>query len=70
LLDEWADRLAGWLKEGADIFAFCHCPDETQSPQICRELHRRVSARIKIDPMPWDDVGRDVISTYQQGSLF
>jgi uncharacterized protein YecE (DUF72 family) len=70
LLDEWADRLAGWLKEGADIFAFCHCPDETQSPLICRELHRRVAARIKIDPLPWDTVGQDGILSYEQGSLF
>ncbi len=69
LLDEWADRLAGWLKEGADIFAFCHCPDETQSPQICRELQRRVSARIKIDPLPWD-VEQDGILPYEQGKLF
>ncbi len=55
LLDEWADRIAGWLGEGADIYAFCHCPDETFSPQICRELHRRVAARVEIDPLPWDD---------------
>ena len=53
-LDEWADRLAGWLKEGADAYVFCHCPDETLSPRICRELHRRVAARAKIDPLPWD----------------
>jgi uncharacterized protein YecE (DUF72 family) len=70
LLDEWADRLVGWLKEGADIFAFCHCPDETQSPQICRELQRRVSARIKIDPLPWDTVRQDDILSYEQGQLF
>ncbi|HZY42167.1 MAG TPA: DUF72 domain-containing protein, partial [Anaerolineae bacterium] len=43
LLDEWADRMAGWLNEGATVFAFCHCPDETTSPQICRELHQRVA---------------------------
>jgi uncharacterized protein YecE (DUF72 family) len=55
LLDEWADRLADWLSEDADAFVFCHCPDETQSPQICRELHRRVLARVKIDPLPWDE---------------
>ncbi len=55
LLDEWADRMAGWLKEEATIFAFCHCPDETYSPQICRELHQRVAARVKIDPLPWDE---------------
>jgi uncharacterized protein YecE (DUF72 family) len=67
LLDEWADRLAGWLKEGADIFAFCHCPDETQSPLICRELHSRVAARIKIDPLPWGSVDE---LKFEQGTLF
>ena len=63
LLDEWADRMAGWLKEEATIFAFCHCPDETYSPQICRELHQRVAARVKIDPLPWDEAGRQRLPT-------
>src|SRR5512143_1845693 len=70
LLDEWAGRLAGWLQEGVDMFAFCQCPDEAQSPLICRELHRRVSVRIKIDPLPWDAVGQVDNLSYQQGSLF
>lgn len=65
LLDEWADRLAGWLREGADVYAFCHCPDETHSPLICRELHRRVAAQIEIDPLPWADEP----TTPQQGRL-
>jgi len=66
LLDEWAARLAGWIGEGADAFAFCHCPDETHSPLLCRELHRRVSARVPIDPLPWDEQSRQP----QQGQLF
>jgi len=68
LLDEWADRLAGWMKEGADVYAFCHCPDETQSPLICRELHRRVAARVEIDPLPWD--GRASQASIEQRRLF
>ncbi len=67
-LDEWADRLAGWLKEGAQACVFCHCPDETQSPQICRELHRRVAAQVKIDPLPWDRA--DDQAAIEQGRLF
>ncbi len=70
LLDEWADRLSGWLDEGTTVFAFCHCPDETYSPSICRELHQRVSARTTIDPLPWDQTGRDDLSAYTQASLF
>ena len=70
LLDEWADRMAGWLKEEATVFAFCHCPDETYSPQICRELHQRVAARVKIDPLPWDEADREAPVNYTQASLF
>ena len=72
LLDEWADRMAGWLKEDATIFAFCHCPDETYSPQICRELYQRVAARMKIDPLPWDDANARQAGSvsYVQGTLF
>jgi len=64
-LEEWAERFAGWLSEGTDVFAFCHCPDETHSPQFCRELHRRVAARVKIAPLPWDEVK----SESEQGKL-
>jgi uncharacterized protein YecE (DUF72 family) len=70
LLDEWAERMAGWLTEEATIFAFCHCPDETYSPQICRELQRRVATRVQIAPLPWDNVGQDDLSSYTQISMF
>jgi uncharacterized protein YecE (DUF72 family) len=70
LLDEWAERLAGWLNDSATIYAFCHCPDETQSPSICRELHRRVAAQVNVDPLPWDSVERDDGTTYTQAALF
>ena len=70
LLDEWADRMSGWLNAGTTVFAFCHCPDETYSPSICRELHQRVAARTMIDPLPWDAIGRDDLSAYTQASLF
>jgi len=68
LLDEWADRLAGWIGEGATAYVFCHCPDETQSPLLCRDLHRRVSARVSIDPLPWDRAEDE--SRLAQGRLF
>lgn len=68
LLDEWADRLARWLSEGVDGYAFCHCPDETMSPHLCRELHRRVAARVPIDPLPWDHAEGE--AKFEQGKLF
>ena len=51
-LDEWADHLAGWLRKGLDAYVFCHCPDESLDPVLCRELHRRVAAKAPISPLP------------------
>jgi uncharacterized protein YecE (DUF72 family) len=51
-LEEWADHLAEWLQQGLDTYVFCHCPDERMDPQLCRQLHLRVSARIPIPPLP------------------
>ena len=53
-LDEWAEHIIGWLRDGADVFAFCHCPDETHSPALCRDLHARIAARVEVAPLPWD----------------
>jgi uncharacterized protein YecE (DUF72 family) len=57
-LDEWADRLAGWIDEEVDAYVFCHCPDDTHAPLICRELHRRIAARKPVAPLPWDEMDR------------
>jgi uncharacterized protein YecE (DUF72 family) len=51
-LDEWAANLAGWMRDGLDAYVFCHCPDETIDPQLCRELHQRVAAQAPIAPLP------------------
>jgi uncharacterized protein YecE (DUF72 family) len=70
LLDEWAEQMAVWLKERATVYAFCHAPDQTYAPPICRGLFDRVAARAKIDPLPWDDADRTTPVTYTQASLF
>ena len=54
-LEEWAGRLAGWLEEGEDAYVFCHCPDESLDPTLCRELYQRVSAITPLPPLPsWE----------------
>jgi uncharacterized protein YecE (DUF72 family) len=51
-LDEWAGHLAKWIGEGRDAYVFCHCPDESLDPQLCRVLHQRVQARVPVSPLP------------------
>ncbi len=66
-LAEWARRAAGWLGEGADVYVFCHCPDDTRDPWLCRELHRRIAALTPVAPLPWEAVSGE--SPAAQGPL-
>jgi uncharacterized protein YecE (DUF72 family) len=66
-LDEWGSYFSSQIKDGADVYAFCHSPDNLVAPNLCRELHQRVAAEVDIPPLPWDSVKSD---TPQQGKLF
>jgi uncharacterized protein YecE (DUF72 family) len=67
LLEEWVNYLYSQLSAGADAFVFCHSPNNLIAPHLCREFHRRVSEKVNIPPLPWDEVGSD---TFEQGKLF
>lgn len=67
-LDEWASYLADRLREGMEAYVFCHCPDESLDPWLCRQLHQRIAETgVPIPPLPWDSAGS---STAHQGRLF
>jgi uncharacterized protein YecE (DUF72 family) len=57
-LDEWAERVAGWLGEGTQVYFFCHCPDERLSPTLCRAFQARLERLADVPPLPWDSAGR------------
>ena len=67
LLVEWADYLVSQLREGADVYVFCHSPDNMIAPYLCRNLHQRVATQVSIPPLPWDETDAN---TLQQGRLF
>jgi len=66
-LDEWGAYFASQIKTGANVFAFCHSPDNLIAPNFCRELQRRVAAQVIIPPLPWDAIKPD---EPEQPSLF
>jgi len=59
LLDEWGDYFSSELQAGADVFMFCHSPDNLVAPFLCRELHRRVAKEVDLPSLPWDDIKPD-----------
>ena len=59
LLDEWGNYFASQMNKGADVYAFCHSPDNMIAPDLCREIHQRVASQINIPPLPWDEIESD-----------
>ena len=55
-LDEWGSYFAAQMKNGADVYAFCHSPDNMIAPDLCREIHKRVASQVNISQLPWDEV--------------
>jgi uncharacterized protein YecE (DUF72 family) len=67
----WVPRIAGWLDEGRHVYFFAHCPVETLTPGIARDLYRRVGALTTLLPLPWDDLeGAAPPNALSQLSLF
>ena len=67
LLEEWGKYFSSQMKTGADVFMFCHSPDNLIAPYLCRELHQRVAKDVDIPPLPWDEIKPDIP---EQPSLF
>ncbi len=68
LLDEWAQQIGQWLKQGTTVYVFCHCPFEKHSPEICAALYQRVSALVPLPPLTWLQEAKD--TEIQQPRLF
>jgi uncharacterized protein YecE (DUF72 family) len=49
---EWAARIAQWIEGGVQVFLFAHCPVEVWSPVFAREMHTRVAALTRLEPLP------------------
>ncbi len=56
LLDEWAERVARWLKTGDEVFFFCHMPGDRDVPILIRDFYERINAHYLLPPLPdWRD---------------
>lgn len=56
-LPDWAARLDRWLRQGRDVYAFAHCPQEEHSPFIARRLQELLEERgAPVGPLPWDEL--------------
>jgi uncharacterized protein YecE (DUF72 family) len=68
LLDKWSEQIGQWLKQGTTVYAFCHCPFEKHSPEICAALYQRVSALVPLPPLNREPETKE--TEIQQSRLF
>lgn len=47
-LERWAKILAHWIRDGLEPLVFIHSPSNRESPEIARDLHRRIGARLGV----------------------
>jgi uncharacterized protein YecE (DUF72 family) len=66
-LDEWGEYFITQLKDGADVYMFCHSPNNFAAPYLCRKLYSQVEKEVQIPPLPWEQLADE---DYEQGQLF
>jgi uncharacterized protein YecE (DUF72 family) len=66
-LKDWGDYFIRQLQEGADVYMFCHSPNNLAAPWLCRKLYAQVEKEVELPPLPWNEVDRE---NYEQGQLF
>jgi uncharacterized protein YecE (DUF72 family) len=60
--DEWIQNISDQLSADSkrESFVFCHSPDNLIAPEICRYFHRRISEKVKLPLLPWDEIKPDI----------
>ena len=66
-LEEWGEYLISQLKDGADVYMFCHSPNNFAAPYLCRKVYAQVEKEVEIQPLPWNELADE---DYEQGQLF
>jgi uncharacterized protein YecE (DUF72 family) len=66
-LQEWGDYLISQLQDGADVYMFCHSPNNFAAPYLCRKIYSQVEKEVELTPLPWSEVDNE---NYEQGQLF
>ncbi|MGZ9234765.1 MAG: DUF72 domain-containing protein [Anaerolineales bacterium] len=66
-LTEWGDYVISQLQDGADVYMFCHSPNNLAAPWLCRRLYSKVEKEVKLPPLPWNELENE---DYEQGQLF
>ena len=66
-LEEWGDYFVPQLQGEADVYMFCHSPNNFVAPFLARRIYAYVKEQVDLPPLPWEEVDSE---NYEQGQLF
>ena len=66
-LKEWGNYFIPQLQAGADVYMFCHSPNNLAAPWLCRKVYAQVEKEVDLPPLPWNEIDSE---DYEQGQLF
>ena len=66
-LKEWGEYFIPQLQQGADVYMFCHSPENFTAPFLCRKIYGQVENAVDLPPLPWNELADE---DYEQGQLF
>jgi uncharacterized protein YecE (DUF72 family) len=66
-LKEWGEYFVSQLREEADVYMFCHSPNNLAAPWLARRIYSWVEKEVTLPPLPWEAVADQ---NYEQGQLF
>lgn len=41
-VEQWAQKVAGWIEEGRTPYVYLHTPDNIEAPDLARQFHQRL----------------------------
>ena len=65
-LKEWGEHIIPHLQSGADVYMFCHSPNNFAAPYLCRKIYAQVEKEVAIPQLPWNELADE---DYEQGQL-
>ncbi|RPI92348.1 MAG: DUF72 domain-containing protein [Chloroflexi bacterium] len=66
-LKSWGEYFVSELQNNADVYMFCHSPNNLAAPWLARRIYSWVAEHVTLPPLPWEAVNSD---NYEQGQLF
>ena len=66
-LKEWSEYVISQLRQGADIYMFCHSPNNLAAPWLARKVYAQVEKQVDLPSLPWNEIDGE---NYEQGELF